>query len=156
MMRSLQFALAALLGLTAISALAQSPTPLEPITGARPGHVPGVGESLPKSNRASNIVAGDTKFDVAPTLPSPAIGAGANPSDYLRAARVALVAGRTGEAQQSLEMAETRSLDRSTPAGQGSSASDSHLVSQIRDARRALGSGDSAGAIAMIDRALAG
>jgi hypothetical protein len=155
-MRALNVSLAALLGLTAVSALAQSPTPLNSIDGARPGHVPGVGESLPKSDHSSNNSISDTKSNVAPTLPSPTVEADATPSDYLRAARAALVAGHTGEAQQSLEMAETRSLGRAMAVGQGSSASDSPLVSQIQGARRALGSGDSAGAIAMIDRALAG
>jgi hypothetical protein len=148
--------LAALLGLTAMPALAQSPASVNPITGARPGHVPGVGESLPTSNRASNIIPGDTKSVIAPTLPSPPVQADATPSAYLRDARVALVAGRTGEAQQSLEMAETRLLDRSVPVEQGSRPSDSSLVSQIEAARRALGNGDSSGAIAMIDRALVG
>jgi hypothetical protein len=151
-MRVIKFALAALLGLTAMSALAQVPGPN---SGARPGHAPGVGDSLPKSDKASNIQGSDTSSMLAPTLPAPAIGEAAAPADYLRAARAALTAGQTGKAQQSLEMAETRSLDRVLPPGQDIAASNSRLVAQIRDARHALGSGDRAGALAMIDLALA-
>ncbi len=154
-MRAIKFALAALLGLTAISALAQAPSLLDPATGARPGHTPGVGDSLPKSDKASNILPGPTASTLAPTLPSPANADGAAPFDLLRAARAALVAGQTGLAQQSLEMAETRSLDRAMAPGQSGTASDSRFVGQIRDARRALGNGDSAAAITMIDQALA-
>ena len=40
------------------------------------------------------------------------------PSDYLRAAQGALAAGRIAEAQEALEMAQTRMLDRSVPLGQ--------------------------------------
>jgi hypothetical protein len=73
----------------------------------------------------------------------------------LRAARASLVAGHTGQAQQSLEMAETRALDRSVAQGQTSTPSDSQFVSEIRDARHALGSGDRPHAIQLIDVALA-
>lgn len=154
-MRTVKFALAALLCLSAMSALAQAPAALDLTTGARPGHDPGQGDSFPKSDKASNISTGDMRSDLAPTLPSPSVDGDAIPDDYLRAARAALVAGQTGQAQQSLEMAETRSLDRVVSPGQGSAASDSHLVSRIRDALRAVGGGDNAGAIASIDLALA-
>jgi hypothetical protein len=83
------------------------------------------------------------------------VGDDATTRDYLRAARASLVAGRTGQAQQSLEMAETRVLSRSVPQGQVNVPSDSQLVSEIRDARRALGDKDSAHAIQIIDVALA-
>jgi hypothetical protein len=155
-MRSIKLALAAVLGLTAMSALAQVPPVIDSANGARPGHDPGVGESLPKSDKASNIRSADVRSVLAPTLPAPAVGKNATTTDYLRAARAALVAGRTGLAQQSLEMAETRALDRAIAPGEASGASDSTIVSQIRDARRALGSGDNAGCIAAIDLALAG
>jgi hypothetical protein len=153
-MRSVNFATAALLGLTAMSALAQAPSGVAPATGARPGHEVGVGDSLPRSDNASNIVPADTRSNIAPTLPPSAVGQNAATYDYLRAARASLVAGRTGQAQQSLEMAETRVLDRSVPQGQTNTPSDNQLVSRIRDARRALGGGDSAHAIQFIDLAL--
>jgi hypothetical protein len=145
----------ALLGMTALPALAQAPSGMDPATGARPGHQIGIGDSLPRSDKASNIGAVDTRSAIAPTLPAPAIGDAGASHDYLQAARASLVGGRTGQAQQSLEMAETRSLDRWVPAGQTSAPSDSQLVSRIRDARRALGGGDRARALHLIDLALA-
>ena len=45
------------------------------------------------------------------TLPKPGLGPDAALRDYLQTARAALIAGETGKAQQSLEMAETRALD---------------------------------------------
>jgi hypothetical protein len=153
-MRYVNLATAALLGMIALPALAQMPPGANPATGARPGHEPGVGESLPLSNKASNIRPTDTRSTIAPTLPSPAIGEAATPQDYLKAARSALVAGDTGQAQQSLEMAETRALDRSVAAGQTSAPSGSQLVARIRDARHALGSADRAHTIQLIDLAL--
>jgi hypothetical protein len=152
-MRSLNFALAVLLGLSGLSALAQAPPVID--TGTRPGHVPGVGDSLPKSDKASNIIPADTKSNIAPTLPSPRVGEASAPDDYLRAARIALAAGHTGEAQQSLEMAETRSLDRSVAPSQAATENDSRFIAQIRQARRALGAGSVADAVAIIDLALA-
>ena len=153
-MRHMNPATAALLGMIALPAMAQMPSGANPATGARPGHQPGVGESLPLSNKASNIAPNDTRSTIAPTLPQPAIGENAMTQDYLKAARAALVAGRTGQAQQSLEMAETRALDRSVAQGQTNTPSDSQLVSRIRDARHALGSGDRARAVQLIDLAL--
>ena len=144
----------ALLGMTAMPALAQMPAGANPATGARPGHQIGVGESLPLSNNASNIGPADTRSTIAPTLPASAIGGDGTSHDYLRAARASLVGGRTGQAQQSLEMAETRALDRSVAAGQTAAPSDSQLSAQIRDARRALGNGDRARAIQLVDLAL--
>jgi hypothetical protein len=153
-MRYVSFATVAMLSIAAVPALAQAPSSLNPATGARPGHQPGVGDSLPLSNNASNIVPGDTRSTIAPTLPASPAGDSATPHDYLRAARASLVAGRTGQAQQSLEMAETRALDRSVAQGQTNTPSDSQLVAKIRDARRALGSGDRPHAIQLIDLAL--
>jgi len=153
-MRYMNLATAAVLGMIALSVLAQAPSGTNPATGARPGHEPGVGESLPLSNKASNIAPADTRSNIAPTLPQPAIGENATTQDYLRAARAALIADRAGQAQQSLEMAETRALDRSVPQGQTNAPSDIQLVSRIRDARHALGSGDRTHAIQLIDLAL--
>lgn len=152
-MRYINVATVALLGMTTISALAQAPG-LDPATGARPGHEPGIGDSLPRSNNASNIGPADTRSDIAPTLPPSLLGEKATAREYLTAARAALVAGHTGQAQQSLEMAETRALDRSIVPDQVTVPSGSRLVGRIGDARRALGNGDSVQAIAMIDLAL--
>jgi hypothetical protein len=124
-------------------------------TGARPGNVIGTGESLPRSNKASNTPGGPIRSEVAPNLPSPALGPDAGPADYLQAARAALATGKTGEAQQALEMAQTRALDRSVPLGQTNTPSSSPLVTSIGDALRALGSGNRASAMRAIDAASA-
>lgn len=153
-MRYLNLATVALLGMTTISALAQAPG-LDPATGARPGHEPGVGTSLPLSNNSSNNVPADTHSSIAPTLPASQAGADATAREYLTAARAALLAGRTGQAQQSLEMAETRALARSIVPDQVGVPSDNRFIAQIGEARRALGHGDSRQAIALIDSALA-
>jgi hypothetical protein len=153
-MRYATIATAALLGMTSLSALAQTPSSIDPTTGTRPGHAVGVGDSLPHSNKASNIVPSDTRSVIAPTLPQSAAGNDAATRDYLKAARASLIAGHSGQAQQSLEMAETRTLNRSVEQGQTGTASQSTLVSQIRDARHALGNRDSTHAIQFIDLAL--
>ena len=153
-MRSLMLATVAVLAMTALPALARAQYGIDPATGARPGHEPGVGVSLPLSNQASNIEPGDTRSIVAPTLPTPSVGPGATPRDYLAVARAALVSGKTGEAQQALEMAETRALDRPVVPSQTSVPSGDPLIARIGEARRALGRGDRGQAIAMIDRAL--
>lgn len=123
-------------------------------TGARPGNDIGTGQSLPYSNNAGNIGPQDTQSLIAPNLPSPDVGENAPPQVYLRAARTALLQGRTGEAQQALEMAETRALDRSVPLFQTNAPSRSPLVDTIGKALNALGAGDRGSAVQFIDQAL--
>jgi hypothetical protein len=146
----------AALSLSALPSLAQVPANPPTVSDARPGHVVGIGDSLPRSNAASNIVSSDTQSNIAPTLPPSALGENGAIHDYLRAARAALVAGHTGAAQQSLEMAETRALDRSVRRDQVNTPSNDHFIVRISDARRALGNGDTPRAIQLIDQALAG
>jgi len=122
-----------------------------PPAGARSGHAPGEGVSYPLSSSASNIGPGDTRSTIAPTLPTPALGSGAGPVQYLQAARASLAAGRTGEAQQSLEMAQTRLLDRSVPYNAVNTPSANPAVAQISEALRALGAGDRMRAMQIID-----
>jgi hypothetical protein len=153
-MRYVMITSAVLLSMSTVIALAQSPSGLDPATGARPGHEPGVGTSLPLSNNASNITSADTRSVIAPTLPPTSIGPNATAQDYLRAARASLVAGQTGATQQSLEMAETRALDRSVPINLTNAPGSNGLISQIREARDALAAGNNQHAIQMIDMAL--
>src|ERR1700733_13861679 len=115
-MRSLAMSVAVLAAL-ATPVLAQTtmtpqgvPPGTNPETGARAGNQVGTGMSLPMGYRSSNIDERDTRSLIAQNLPSPPVGENANAVDYLRAAQSALVAGHTGEAQQSLEMAQTRLL----------------------------------------------
>jgi hypothetical protein len=109
---------------------------------------------LPLSNHASNIGPSDTRSVIAPTLPPSSIGENATAMDYLRAARASLAAGQTGATQQSLEMAETRALDRDVPIGQTNVPGANPLIAAIRDARQALGAGDPQRALQIMDSAL--
>jgi len=145
---------AVLLGMTSMVALAQVPVDPGTATATQSGQAIGAGDSSPRSDKASNIGPADTTSIIAPTLPSPAIGNDAMSRDYLRTARAALVAGHTGEAQESLEMAETRALDRTIVLGRANIPSSSVYIARISDARRALGNGDSHYAIVLIDVAL--
>jgi hypothetical protein len=83
---------------------------LNPATGARWGHKPGVGYSLPFSTHASNITPEDTHSVIAPRLPVPATE-NASPAQYLAWAREALAHGRSGLAQSNLEQAMTARLN---------------------------------------------
>ena len=128
----------------------QTAMPMQGTNGARPGREPGVGESLPRSDRASNIGPETTRPGVAPSLPRPDVGLGAEPEAYLRAARDALSAGKTGLAQEALEMAETQMLHRSMMPGLPPQPADQPMVATIRDARMALGRGNTAAALSIL------
>ncbi|HVC59692.1 MAG TPA: hypothetical protein VND19_04915 [Acetobacteraceae bacterium] len=130
------------------------PPGANPVTGARPGNDIGTGMSMPMGNRASNIDQRDMRSDIAPNLPSPQLGPNASPADYLRAAQSALASGRTGEAQQALEQAQTRLLDRSVSYGQTNNPSDNPAVAQISRALHALAAGDRARCLQLIQAAL--
>jgi len=136
-------------------AVAQGVPPgVNPDTGARPGNEIGTGQSLPLGNNSSNIGPQDTQSAIAPNLPSPDVGENAPPRKYLEAARTALLLGHTGEAQQALEMAETRALDRSVPLFQTNTPSKNPLVDKINQALQALGAGDRSRSVQLIEAAL--
>jgi hypothetical protein len=154
---------AAVLGVAASVAVAQpAPPPLsqavprgaDPATGARPGNEIGTGSSLPLSDKAGNITPENTTSVLAPNLPAPSVGENASPRDYLLAARAALVLGRTGEAQQALEMAETRALDRSVPLFKTDVRINDPLIGEIEQALHALGEGDRERSVQIIETAL--
>lgn len=161
-MRYLGRGLALIVGCCAQFAFAQTvlqtpplvPPGADPLTGARPGNEIGTGSSLPFSDKASNIGAADTRAVLAPNLPSPPIGENASPRDYLMAARGALAAGRTGEAQQALEMAETRALDRSVPLFQTRAEIQDPLVNEIEHALHSLSTGDRPLTLQIIESAI--
>ncbi len=142
-----------ILTLTSATLLGLATTPVLAQTFA---HEPGTGLSGPASAKASNITESDTQSPIAPHLPQPQSGLNEGPRGYLRAADRALAMHRTGEAQQALEMAETRLLDRSTPANAAGQPSQNQMVARVADARRALGAGDLAAARAAIKMGLAG
>jgi hypothetical protein len=84
----------------------------------------------------------------------PDVGEDGPATAYLRAAEAALATGRTGEAQQALEMAQTRLLDRSVPLGQTGVPSADPAVAQISAALQALAAGDRMGCVTQIQAAL--
>ncbi len=88
-------------------------------------------------------------------LAEPSLPEGSRPSDYLRAAQGALAAGRAGEAESALEMAQTRILDRSVPLGQTGNPSDNPTIGQITQARQALAAHDRARCEQLIQTAIA-
>jgi hypothetical protein len=104
----------------------------------------------PVSYKASNITPYDTRSVIAPALPPPPVGDNALPQDYLRVAQQALARGRTVEAQEALERAEARALDRAAPLFQTDKPVEDPLVAQIRQARLVLGSNDPARAMQLI------
>jgi hypothetical protein len=119
----------------------------------RPGHEPGVGDSFPASNKASNITAADTRSPIAPRLPAPGVGE-ATPAAYLGAAQSALNAHQTGRAQEALERAETAMLQRSVPADMAATPDQQPGVVQVKLARDALAKGDVRGARQAISAAM--
>jgi len=120
--------------------------------GARPGNEIGTGMSLPRSDSASNLDFATTHSALAPRLPSPP--AGEDIQALLLSARAALTAGRTGEAQEALERAESRALDRSVPAGTERVPAAEALPGRVAQARSSLAAGDLAGAVRLINEAL--
>ena len=131
-----------------------APPGANPVTGARPGNEIGTGMSMPMGSNASNISPSDTNSPVATNLPSPDLPETASAQDYLIAARNALAAGRTGEAQQAMEMAQTRLLDRSVPLFQTNTPSANPVVAQISQALQALAAGDRPRCMTLIEAAI--
>jgi hypothetical protein len=114
----------------------------------------GVLADNPTSTSPSNITTQDMQSTVAPALPSPDVQDGTKPSSILRAAEGALAAGRTGEAQEALEMAQTRLLDRSVALGQTNNPSANPAVGEISRALQALAAQDRMTCIQLIQTAI--
>ncbi len=124
-------------------------------TGTLSGHSPGAGLSEPASSRASNIDAADTRSPIAPRLPGAQNpGDSVGPVQLLQSAQAALNLRQTGAAQEALERAETRMLDRSTPQGMTGMPDGNPAVRTISQALQALGHNDIAGAQNLIAEAL--
>ena len=90
---------------------------------------------------------------IAAKLPSPALDENAGPVEFLRVAESALAAGRTGEAQEAMEMAQTRLLIRAVPLGTTGVPSDQPAVKLVSQALQALAEGDRATCLRMIKAA---
>jgi len=88
-------------------------------------------------------------------LPIPEVDEDSPPSAFLNAARLAIAAGRDGEALEALERAESRALDRSVRPSRAGLPSPQPLVACIAQARAALAGGDRMQTLQLIDQALA-
>ncbi len=136
---------AVLLPLVAGAAFAQSTQPSTPDAGGK----------QPLSTVPTNVNPGDTHTLWSPQLPTPEIDENASPAAFAQAAKAAIAAGKLGEAQEAIERAESRALDRSVRPSRAGEPSRQPLVQQLADARQALAAGDKAGALAKLDAALA-
>lgn len=155
-MRMLLLSFTALSLVAAVPAFAQTGTQARVPTG--PGKVvtgpPDLPSVQPLSHRSSNINASDTRSRIAPALPSAGVGANATPSAYLRAAQGALAAGRTGQAQEALENAETQLLNRSVPMDMVNQPDQNPAVHNINSALQALGSHDLQTAMQLVEQTI--
>ena len=102
---------------------------------------------------AQQPTAGDLAAIRRP-LPPPPVDDNAPPSVYLAAAAQALAAHRDGEAQEAMERAESRALDRSVRPSLAKTPDRKPLVQQIAAARAALASGDRGLAAELVQSAL--
>ncbi len=125
----------------ALPAMAQSYSP-DDTSGQHWAHQPGTGMSGPASSTASNTGSANSRSTIAPHFPEPRQGENAPPEAYLRDAQQALARRQTGLAQQALEMAETRLLDRSTAPEAASLPDQRPEIAAVSHARHALGAGD--------------
>lgn len=91
---------------------------------------------------------------IVPSLPAPPVAEDAPPGLFLQAAAQALAAGRTGEAVEALERAESRALDRAVRPSLANVPDRKPLVQQIAAARAALASGDRGRAMELIQAAI--
>jgi hypothetical protein len=110
------------------------------------------GQAEPSSKAASNIVPSDTRSDIAPALPAPPAGEDAH--SLLMAASQDLTSHQTGAAQEALERAETRILDRSVPPSMANEPDNGRLINLIAQARTALGNNDLQSASNYVQQAL--
>ena len=133
-------------GLTALATTTAAPGLAQPIDLLGPPTV-----TAPPNNTA----ASDARSATAPSLPGPPVPFSEPLRVLLEAARRALVAGRTGEAQEALERAETRLLSVPAVPVQARLPDSQQAVLAIGAARRALAAHDRQGAIRAIDDALA-
>lgn len=132
-----------LLTSTMLAALAAAPAfaDVSPVTG----------QPEPMSSAASNIAPSDTRSEIAPALPAPPAE---EPRDLLMTAAQDLTSHRTGAAQEALERAETRILDRSVPPAMASEPDNAQVINLIAQARMALGNNDLQSASNYVQQAL--
>lgn len=108
----------------------------------------------PTSTRASNTGVDPGAPQSAPQLPVAALDDNSTAEQWLVAARSAMALGQTGKAQEAMERAQTRLLDRSVPLFKTNTPSTHPAIPLIAQATRALGAGDRAGAMRLLEQAM--
>ena len=91
----------------------------------------------------------------APPLPAPALDDNSPPQAFIDAAMKAIAVGHLGEAQEAIERAESRALDRSVKPSLAGQPSQQPLVQQLSQARQALSAGDKLQAVQLLQAAAA-
>jgi len=142
----------AALAISVTPAAAQTPL-LDQLLG-NPSSAGSPGRAAPSPGPASPTppAAPSTPAFLRPPPPGPVGGANASVPQLIADARAAPAGGKSGEAEQALEMAESRLLNRSVvPSTAGNPIGDP-LVSLLSQARQAIGSGDTASAMQLLDQ----
>ena len=103
---------------------------------------------------AQSVTPDDQARVIRSALPPPDVPENSPASAFLRAAQGALATGRLREAQEALEQAQTRLLDRSVPLGQTHTPSDNPAIGQIDQALQALAGRDRATCMHWIETAM--
>jgi hypothetical protein len=97
---------------------------------------------------------GNPGLAAAPRLATPPVSSDAGARSFLMAARSAVLIGRTGEAEEALERAETRLLDRPVPPEAVNGPDRDRAVLDIGAARRSLVARDHPATVRAIDDAM--
>ncbi len=106
----------------------------------------------PANDPARSVTLPDTRSAIPPALSVPTAD---SPVLLLATARRAATVGRTEEAHEALDRAETRSLDRSVAPTAASAPDQQHAILAVDTARHALATHDRDAALAAIEDALA-
>jgi len=109
----------------------------------------------PQMPSTRSLVPANPPPAIGPRLPLPQRPENDPPHAFLQAARSAVERGQTGEAQEALERAETRLLDRPVAMSSALEPEERRAVFDIDVARQALSASDRPGALRAIDHALA-
>ncbi len=91
---------------------------------------------------AALAIAGTASSQPAPRLPTPPVSPNAPPPVFLRDAQRSIEAGRTGEAMEALERAETRILEVIAAPPRPEGPASNPFITGIHNARAALARGD--------------
>ena len=108
----------------------------------------------PQTTGARDPAAAGSRSTIAPRLALPTVPADDSPPAFLEAARSAIGRGRTAEAQEALERAETRLLDRAVTVNSMRDSAGRRAVLDIGVARQGLAARNRPGALLAINDAL--